>query len=423
MISLSHPEYTPQQIESAIKSNCVKKVQNDSEKHYGSGCLDLNKLIPTNTVSFKTNSTSSISSQSVKNSSSIVLPTPSKSYTVTLNANGDNVSGTTISSKCIFGGWYENSSFSGTKYSAGESYKVLKNVTLYAKWTDSAVTPSTPTRSNYKFEGWYYDSAFTRKFSSADKITANTTLYAKWSQNKIVYSANGGSGAPSSTYGYGNVYISSTQPTRNGYKFLGWSKSSSATTASYSSGKSYSLTSDVTLYAVWGKKEIKLSFYSVNKVCTLDANGSSDTIWHFSDGDWGYGVVLPTVTISNCDYDSNAGWEVVSGSAVYKNVSGNGPCAVISQPGTVIMRYKRDGVYSQNLTINFSVVKRTETVYKILNSPMGTQIGSLASGQTVNITQLAMVYRDYTWDTTRNPNLYGYSPSAGGWVYIVGWNK
>lgn len=427
MIALDHPDYTPQMIESVIKSNCVKKVSSDPEGRYGSGCLDLNRLIPTNTVSFNTNSTSTISSKTVKNSTSITLPTPTKSFTITLNANGGSVSPSSLTSKCIFGGWYENSSFSGTKYSAGESYKVLKNVTLYAKWTNSTVTPSTPTRSNYKFEGWFYDSGFTKKYSSSDKITANTTLYAKWSQNKIVYSANGGSGVPSNTYGYGTVYISSTLPTRSGYKFLGWSKSPSATSASYSPGSSYSLTSDVTLYAVWGKKTITLSYYSANKTCVFDV-GSSDInwFWLFNDGTWGYGVVLPTVTTQYCNSDSNAGWEVVSGSAVYKNVSGYGPCAVISQPGTVIMRYKKDGVYSSNLTINFSVVKKCSDDNYILRSegkPSGSNIGTVGQGATVNISQLNMAFEDYEYNGQRsNPNLYGKSPSyGGGWILLVRW--
>ena len=57
----------------------------------------------------------------------------------------------------------------------------------------------------------------------------------------ITYNANGGSGAPGETvYTYatsGTTNLSSTIPTRDGYNFLGWSLSSTATTASYSAGQ------------------------------------------------------------------------------------------------------------------------------------------------------------------------------------------
>lgn len=76
----------------------------------------------------------------------------------------------------------------------------------------------------------------------------------------LAYSANGGSGAPSSQIGSNTLLspsytftISSTVPTRSGYNFLGWSTSSSAITADYQPGDSITVTSDgtTTLYAVW----------------------------------------------------------------------------------------------------------------------------------------------------------------------------
>lgn len=73
----------------------------------------------------------------------------------------------------------------------------------------------------------------------------------------ITYNANQGSGAPSDTvYTYassGSTTLSSTIPTRTGYDFLGWSLSSTATSASYSAGQSWNLNNngDYLLYAVW----------------------------------------------------------------------------------------------------------------------------------------------------------------------------
>ena len=71
------------------------------------------------------------------------------------------------------------------------------------------------------------------------------------------YDANGGSGAPSdamytsssSTY---TAKVSSVKPTRDGHAFLGWSKSSTAATATYQSGANITLSpGTTTLYAVW----------------------------------------------------------------------------------------------------------------------------------------------------------------------------
>lgn len=76
---------------------------------------------------------------------------------------------------------------------------------------------------------------------------AYTTKYT------ISYNANGGSGAPASqTKTYGTALtLSSTKPTRDGYNFLGWSTSSTATTATYQPGGSYTANAAATLYAVW----------------------------------------------------------------------------------------------------------------------------------------------------------------------------
>lgn len=69
----------------------------------------------------------------------------------------------------------------------------------------------------------------------------------------VSYNANGGSGAPSSqTKWYGKTLtLSSTKPTRTGYTFLGWSTSSTATSATYAAGGSYTANSGAALYAVW----------------------------------------------------------------------------------------------------------------------------------------------------------------------------
>lgn len=116
-------------------------------------------------------------------------------------------------------------------------------------------------------------SAYSNKRSdnvySAKTVTGTISIGAKKSYT-VTFNANGGSGAPSAqTKWYGETLtLSSTKPTRTGYTFLGWSTSSTATSATYSAGGSYTANSAATLYAVW-----KLNTYSV----TYNARGGSPT--------------------------------------------------------------------------------------------------------------------------------------------------
>ena len=103
----------------------------------------------------------------------------------------------------------------------------------------------TSTSPTYQPGEWYYSNI-------------SRTLYAVWQKNgpatyTVSYNANGGSGAPSSQTKTQDITLtlSGTKPTRSGYTFLGWATSSSATSASYQPGGSYTANASVTLYAVW----------------------------------------------------------------------------------------------------------------------------------------------------------------------------
>ena len=93
-----------------------------------------------------------------------------------------------------------------------------------------------------------------------NSVVVNVTVTEKTKTYTVVYKANGGSGTMSnSTHTY-NVAkeLNANKFTRSGYTFLGWSQSSTATTATYKDKQSVkNLTSTdgatVTLYAVWQK--------------------------------------------------------------------------------------------------------------------------------------------------------------------------
>lgn len=103
---------------------------------------------------------------------------------------------------------------------------------------------------------------------SATKTVSFSVSVPAWTSYAIKYNANGGSGAPGNQTKWKDqtLKLSTTKPTRTGYTFLGWSTSSSATSATYSAGGNYTANSAATLYAVW-----KAITYAVK----YNANGGS----------------------------------------------------------------------------------------------------------------------------------------------------
>ena len=111
-----------------------------------------------------------------------------------------------------------------------------------------------------KSGGSYY--IYTRFYSN----TATGTLSYKIAQGyTVTYNANGGTGAPANTYKYFaiNAYLSDAIPDRDGYTFLGWADSATATTAEFAPGAKYNNNEHITLYAVWQKNAYTVT-YSAN---------------------------------------------------------------------------------------------------------------------------------------------------------------
>ena len=166
-------------------------------------------------------------------------------YSVTLNTNGGTINAGNITSytetvgatlptnvtkaNATFGGWYDNSSFTGSPVTTIPT-NATGNKTFYAKWIDfpsvtlntnggtinagnitcyeegvGATLPTNVTRADYTFAGWYAESdcSGSAVTSISSSETGNKVFYAKWIPNGTwdkVFSQDFESGSNWDTY-------------------------------------------------------------------------------------------------------------------------------------------------------------------------------------------------------------------------------
>ena len=214
-----------------------------------------------------------------------------------------------------FSRWNTNSSGTGTNYYAGNSYSTNANLTLYAQWTINTYSvnyrpnggmgsnltdtktygqtltlrgSTTYTRDGYDLIGWSTSStATTPTYSCGGSYTSNSsvTLYAVWRLKTYTlrYYLNDGSGSlintVTKTHGV-NVTLPSSVSTRTGYTAIGWATSSTATTAQYNLGGTYSTNASEDFYVVWRVNSYTITVSSADSNAgTVSGGGSYD---HFS---------------------------------------------------------------------------------------------------------------------------------------------
>ncbi|ANY67551.1 hypothetical protein BBD42_14520 [Paenibacillus sp. BIHB 4019] len=182
------------------------------------------------------------------------------SYSVTFNRNG----GTTVPGQTVLGG-------------------------------DMAIEPVGFTREGHTFAGWYSDSALTNAYNFTDPVVRNISLYAKWTRNSytVSFDNNGGGQINSVKVNHGSTIDIPGNPGREGYVFAGW-YIDPALTEAYNFKTTY-VNNDFTLYAKW----------TVNYTVSFETNGGSavanQSIVHGE-----------TATVPNSNKDSYAleGWYI-----------------------------------------------------------------------------------------------------------------
>lgn len=153
----------------------------------------------------------------------------------------------------------------------------------YGPTTDAThaftVSRTIPTRSGYTFMGWAVSSSATvATYQGGDNYGLRSdsptgTLYAVWKANptyRYQLSYNDGTRVLftddyTTTEATHAFTVTSTVPTKTGYRFLGWAVSSTATSATYHAGDSFGVRSDnpsATLYAVWQKITISKFYWA-----------------------------------------------------------------------------------------------------------------------------------------------------------------
>ena len=300
-------DYTP---ESDIKQHGISLTLT-TQKPYRKGYTFIGwALTPTATTAvYQPGGTYSL------NQSNILYAVWIKTYTVTYDANGGTGAPAAQTKTAgvdlklsdvipqregyIFLGWNYTSDATLPIYYAGNIYMNDSDMLLYAVWSKPAaatytisydanggtnapapqtkntdrtliLTTDIPEREGYIFAGWSTEPEGTVVYMPGDSYEDNQsiTLYAVWAVGAytITYRANSGTGAPEPQIKYHDVplVMSSQEPTRSGYSFIGWSENANDNYYEYRPGDVFELNRSVTLYAIWIKINYNFSVSSLN---------------------------------------------------------------------------------------------------------------------------------------------------------------
>lgn len=193
------------------------------------------------TLSFKTNNGTSIADISYTKAKPGILPSG-------LTKEG-----------YMFGGWFQNENFTGSKleavpFPAGTAGQTNIPVMIYAKWipisytitfntnggsdqdalpytveTETFKLPTRTTKAGYTLVGWYIDEALTKPYGEVVKGThGDFTLYAKWklTEYTIEYELYGHGNNPPDAVTCYNIEkeVELPTPQRDNFTFVGWHK-------------------------------------------------------------------------------------------------------------------------------------------------------------------------------------------------------
>lgn len=257
----------------------------------------------------------------------------------------------------------------------------------------NATLLSAPDKTGYEWDGkWYTNKDYTTAFDfTTEKIIKDTILYGHYTPDRVTisYDLKDGSWptgvtvpAPvTKTYGLAAT-LTEIIPEQEGFTFLGWSESDTATAASYLPGATFSkeIENPITLYAVWKANTYTITLpsgtgYSISySQSTSVAHGEGFEFTITVDGD--YAANVPTVSIS----DPAHGTLAFSGSGNYLHQPGVYHCKITNVTGNQIVSVS--ATENERVEVTFS--------YRVVNKdgkelPSDVLSGSIYSYQSVQI--------------------------------------
>lgn len=240
-----------------------------------------------------------------------------------------------------FAGWY----LGDTKYNFNDGVK--NDLTLIAKWNKNTVSsastiyvvsynsnggssvysqnvesggkatkPANPTRSGYTFAGWYYNG---NVFDFNTSITSNITLDASWTKNQtsqnetsgnengnkyvVSFLSSGGSSVSAQSISAGKTASKPSNPTKSGYKFLGW-YTNDREPYNFNS----KVNSNIKLRALWAP-QIGYSMNKSGKWIFVNNPESIDLNEYLADSNYGNSLLYKTTLSGNAEiyYEHIAG--------------------------------------------------------------------------------------------------------------------
>lgn len=250
----------------------------------------LTPYVPTYYIYYKHTNGNSYATDSAKKGSKLTIrstgpgkdqESSSSNFTITGDANGGYFTKTGVTTKSItasktstttytFAKWNTKSAGTGTDYNVNTKVTMSKNITLYPKYTSSVSDVCTnntlsklptPTRNNttpYTYTVTYNLMGGTASKTSDTATTTRVWDFGGWGAASNSTSADASSSYTSETtvwayWEYEDIYgkVTLPEPTRVGYKFLGWGTSETQTTNLKPAGTQVEVTAKTTYYAIW----------------------------------------------------------------------------------------------------------------------------------------------------------------------------
>jgi uncharacterized repeat protein (TIGR02543 family) len=396
-----------------------------------------------------------------------------------------------------FGGWYDNSGFTGTAISTIPSGSTGDKV-FWAKWTivgftitynlyggtnsasnpasytstSATITLAAPSKTGCVFGGWFDNSGFTGTAitSIPTGSTGDKVFYARWTiiNYTITYNLNGGTNNASNptSYNASSATIALAAPTRSCNTFGGWYDNASFSGTAITSIPSGS-TGDKTFYAKWSPALYIATHPSNTSMCagsgsaimSISAPGATTYQWYSVSGGalveskYFVGVHSSSLTIQGypasgtetfyCIAQNNAGCSAQSNNATLtinpflyiatqpSNASmcaGSGSATMsISAPGATSYQWYSVsggalveskyfvGVHSSSLTIQGYPASGTETFYCIAQNNTGCSAQSNNATLTINPLPAVNEIWNSSW---YNQQGVGGNPNNNFWVQV-----